>query len=141
MGFMGSSGGRAGARSRGIAMPTPTMAITSHWAGMGALVLVAATALVTTGILNAAAPQQEEPDMEAIMKAYKKAATPGKPHHALMKSVGAWDVATTYYMGEKVQKAHATAEFESLFGGRFLVQRHHGNMGPDQKFEGFQIIG
>lgn len=103
------------------------------------LVLVAATALVTTGILNAATPQ-EGPDEQELMKKYMEASKPGEPHQGLAKYCGQWDVLNQFQNGDKVQETAGSAQFEMILGGRFLVQKNQGNW-SGMKYDGFQILG
>lgn len=105
-----------------------------------ALALIATTAGVTAGIIHAATPQDQDEEHAKMMKHYLEMAKPGKPHKELMNTVGQWNVETTTYMGGSASTSKGTATYESILGGRFVVQRTKGNMGG-MPMEGFQILG
>jgi Protein of unknown function (DUF1579) len=79
---------------------------------------------------------------QAMMEKYVKAATPGPEHQRLGKLAGKWKLQVTSWMapGAPPQKSDATAEFKTIFGGRYLQQEVKGNM-MDQPFEGMGIEG
>jgi hypothetical protein len=82
------------------------------------------------------------PEEQAMMEKYIKAATPGPEHQRLAKMAGKWNLVVSSWMapGSAPQKSDATAEFKPLFGGRYVQEEVHGNMG-DQPFEGLGIQG
>lgn len=87
---------------------------------------------------NATSPKVPDPQMEAWIKA----STPGDEHKLLQQYVGTWNTTTTFWMkpGEQPQTSTGTAQFESIFGGRFVKQTVKGTaMG--QPFEGMGVSG
>jgi hypothetical protein len=68
------------------------------------------------------------PDMDAMMKQWEKMATPGPEHVELAKSVGKWNVTTTFRMGPEAEPmtSKGSAEFVSLLGGRWIRQDFSG---------------
>ena len=107
---------------------------------LSALALVVTTAVVTTGIINAATPQDQDDEQAKMMKLYMEMAKPGKPHKELMSTVGQWNAEVTSYCGGSSSTTQGTATYESILGGRYLVQRTKGTMGG-MPMEGFQILG
>ncbi len=89
------------------------------------------------------APPQMSAKEQAMMEKYMKAATPGPQHERLAKLAGKWKLQVTSWMapGGQPMKSDATAEFTSLYGGRFLQQEVKGTMPGDQTFEGRGIEG
>jgi hypothetical protein len=87
-------------------------------------------------------PPQMSAAEQAMMEKYMKAGTPGPEHQKLMKLAGKWKLQVTSWMGPGAppMKSDGTAEFTSLFGGRYLQQEVKGSMG-DQPFEGHGMEG
>lgn len=86
--------------------------------------------------------QEGSPDMDAAMKAWKDAATPGPMHKALDMLVGKWDATVTMTMGPEgaSQESKATSEFTWILGGRFLEQTFTGEM-MGMPFHGRGLFG
>jgi hypothetical protein len=110
-----------------------------------AIAIAAATILFQAGL--AAPPDKKAPakpamDEKAMMEVYMKAATPGPEHQEMAKMAGNWKLDVTSWMapGAPPEKSAATAQFESLLGGRFLQQKVHGEMGG-QPFDGMGLEG
>ncbi|CAG0976723.1 hypothetical protein PHYC_01542 [Phycisphaerales bacterium] len=93
------------------------------------------------------APPAGMPDMEKMMEAWAKAATPGDMHKWLMESVGTWEGKTKMWMDPSMpaEESTCTTTITSMFGGRYTKGETKGNMtGPDGKpmlFEGFGLYG
>jgi serine/threonine protein kinase len=108
--------------------------------------LAAAAFLVSPTVL--AAEQAGQPaakpamDQTAMMEKYMKAATPGPEHQEMAKLAGTWKLDVTQWLtpGATPEKSTATAEFESILGGRYMQQKVHGEMGG-QPFEGMGYEG
>ena len=102
----------------------------------------AVTVLVSTSVLAQDKKPQMSPQEQAMMEKYAKAATPGPEHQKLAKLAGKWKLRVTSWMapGAPPMKSAGTAEFTSLFGGRYLQQDVNGSMG-DQPFQGRGIEG
>ncbi len=100
--------------------------------------IVALSALLVGGTLGvlAATPWQDakaksKPDgaaampfSEAEMAAFQKNMTPGPQHLALAKLAGSWNVTSKWWMAPDTpaQEGTGTAEFKTIFGGRFLTE-------------------
>lgn len=87
-------------------------------------------------------------DMAKMMERWEKAATPGKMHERLMKSVGTWDGKTTSWMnGPDAPPSTSTCKtvITGMMGGRFTRGETKGSFdmgGPEpMPFEGFGIYG
>jgi len=88
-----------------------------------------------------AAPQMS-PAEQALMEKYMKAGTPGPEHQRLAKLAGKWKLQVTSFMGPGAppMKSDGTAEFTSIFGGRYLLQEVKSDM-AGQPFEGRGLEG
>ncbi len=90
---------------------------------IGAMLLVAATALVTTQAVSQEQPSPEE--MQEAMKRWMEAGTPGEQHAFLMKRVGKWTTQFKIWMGgagSPPTESTGTAELKSVLGGRWLEE-------------------
>lgn len=76
----------------------------------------------------------------AVIAAYSHAATPGEEHELLCEYVGDWTFEATTFLGPKPETSRGTANFESVLGGRYVVQKTQGKM-LGQPFEGFGLNG
>ena len=111
---------------------------------------IAAAALLLAAAIHPARAEEQKPQgqpqmspgEQKMMEKYMKAAQPGPEHQRLAKMAGKWKLQVTSWMmpGAPPMKSDATAEFTSIFGGRFLQQEVKGTMG-DQTFEGRGIEG
>ena len=113
-----------------------------------ARVVLFAASLLLLSLGAFAAPQGDKPaakpamDEKAVMEVYMKAGTPGPEHQELAKMAGSWKLDVTSWMapGAPPEKSTGTAKFETIFGGRYLRQEMHGEMGGEP-FEGMGIEG
>ncbi len=103
--------------------------------------------MVVVSILSVVAPlakaQQQAPADPAAMEAmWKEYATPGEPHKAFQTMKGTWSVDGKDYMTNPASPTMSTGEakFETVLGGRFLVQHYHSTF-QGQPFEGMGITG
>jgi len=103
--------------------------------------LVALTAFLTAGIIKAATPQDQD-EQAKMMELYMKMAKPGKPHQELARLVGQWNVEmSSYCTPGNPMTTKGSATFETILGGRFVLQRQKADMGNGMTMEGFQILG
>ncbi len=86
---------------------------------------------------------QLTPQQMADMQAYVAAATPGKEHAWLQKSVGKWEYTMKHWMepGATPMESKGTSEAVSLLEGRFTRMKVDGDMGPMGAFNGIGIYG
>jgi Protein of unknown function (DUF1579) len=70
-------------------------------------------------------PAGKQPDPQAMMAAYEKAAEPTEQHKMLQKHVGKWNLVLKSWMapGQPPQESKGTAEGTSLLGGRYVESR------------------
>jgi uncharacterized protein DUF1579 len=110
-------------------------------AGTAAAAQDAGTASGTQDAGAKGAPQMSAAE-QAIMEKYMKAGTPGPEHQRLMKMAGKWKLQVTSWMGPGAppMKSEGSAEFTSIFGGRYLEQQVKSDMGG-QPFEGKGLEG
>lgn len=110
---------------------------------LAAAVLIGATATITTAVVSA----QHEQDHEAMMAAMAKYAEPGPQHELLAKSAGTWKQKIHHFGMDPTmepQVSEAVATYESVLGGRYLVERLKGRIntgGQEESFEGMGIYG
>jgi len=91
---------------------------------------------------NAAIPGKPHQDQAAMQEAYKKAAELSDEHREFTKCAGTWQTRVTCYMDPtRPQEGTGTATFETIMGGRFLVEHMSGNMPPMGPFQGMGILG
>jgi Protein of unknown function (DUF1579) len=89
-------------------------------------VVYAITALaLATGMALADEPKKEggkEPDLQAMLAAYQKAAAPGAQHKQLQKMVGKWNLTFKSWQSPDKPPAESkgTAETKSLLGDRYV---------------------
>jgi hypothetical protein len=103
--------------------------------------LLATAALAGLSVVTTTAPAQE-PDQEAMMAAYMKAATPGAEHEKLVATAGAYTTATRWWPapGAPPEDATGSAERSTILGGRYVVEKYSGTM-MGMPFEGMGITG
>ncbi len=84
-------------------------------------------------------PGWTENDMQACMTA----ATPGKMHQHLAKSVGVWQGKNTMWMGPDTEpmKSECTATYTPMLDGRFIKCEMAGEMPGMGPFNGFAVYG
>jgi hypothetical protein len=88
---------------------------------------------------KAPAPSPEE---QAMMEAYMKAGTPGPVHEEMARLAGSWKLEITSWPapGAPPQTSAGTAEYELLYGGRYLKQTVRSEW-AGQAFEGMGLEG
>jgi len=76
---------------------------------------------------------------QAMMEAWKKAATPGSNHTLLATLTGQWDFTTKMWMapGAPPETSTGTALYTPLMGGRFIQGEYKGTFGGMT----FQVLG
>ncbi|MHC4947174.1 MAG: DUF1579 domain-containing protein [Planctomycetota bacterium] len=112
---------------------------------LGVVALVGATTFITTEVVS----QQHEDqmaDMQAMMDKWMEYAQPGEEHAELAKAAGTWKQSMTHWMypGAEPQMSTSTAEFKSIMGGRFMIEKMRGEFemnGEPYDFEGLGIFG
>jgi len=117
-------------------------------------IILGAAALCVAAVAVAAMPVQDaktkaKPDdkmmgeMAGMMEAWSKAGALGPQHQALAKQVGTWNQVVKMWMapGAPPMETKSTATRELILGGRFLVEKVKGDMGPLGPFEGHGILG
>lgn len=90
---------------------------------------------------------QKQPPMsaeqKAMMDAWAKAATPGKPHQWLTSKVGKWDFSGKFWQdaAQPPTTSNGTVERTAMLGGRVVAEKvaSPGMMG--QPFEGYGLTG
>ncbi len=89
---------------------------------------------------DAGKPSPEQ--MQAMMAAWQKHATPGEAHKKLAKSVGKWNAVVKMQMGPGAppMQSKGTADFAPMFGGRFVRQTFTGSF-MGQTFQGEGLMG
>jgi hypothetical protein len=102
--------------------------------------LVAAALLA----LTAGAPQADDkkpaaPDMQAMMAAMMKHATPGEHHKLYEKLVGKWTYTGQFFMGDTPTPFAGRAERKMILDGRFMTDHVFGD--PPMVFEGMGWSG
>lgn len=103
--------------------------------------LFPAAALAWLSVVTTTAPAQE-PDHEAMMAAYMKAATPGAEHEKLASMTGTYTTTSRWWQAPDTapQEATGSAERSMILGGRYLVEKYSGTM-MNMPFEGMGIFG
>ena len=86
--------------------------------------------------------QKGKPDMEKMMKVYRKVGTPGPPHKKLAALAGTWNTKTKAWMepGKPPVEGVGTCEQRMLLDGRYLQQEYTGEM-MGNPFTGINVIG
>lgn len=108
-----------------------------------ALFLSLTLTLALTAFAEDPAEKQPSPEeMQKMMAAWEKSATPGAPHQLLAKLAGEWTTSNKMWMtrGAEVQESKGTAKSEMTFGGRWLQSEDHFEM-MGQPFNGHGILG
>jgi hypothetical protein len=85
--------------------------------------------------------QDMTPEMQAMMAAWEKAATPGEQHRQLAAMAGKWKATVkTWMMGPEPTVSEATVERKMMLDGRVLADQWSGNM-MGQPFVGHGMTG
>lgn len=87
-------------------------------------------------------PAGTDAAQQAMMEAWAKAAAPGPEHEAMAGMAGTWTTVVKNFMDPSAppMESKGTAEFAMELGGRYMVQRFHGEM-MGQPFEGLGYDG
>jgi hypothetical protein len=117
-------------------------------------IILGAAALCVAAVAVAAMPVQDsktkaKPDdkaaaeMAGMMEAWSKAGALGPQHQAFAKQAGTWNQVVKMWMapGAPPMETKSTATRELILGGRFLVEKVKGDMGPMGPFEGHGMLG
>jgi hypothetical protein len=103
--------------------------------------------LCTFGLGSASAEDKpagknKEPDMQAMMAAYEKAAEPGPAHKQLQRAVGKWNVTTKSWTapGAPPSESTGSAEGKSMLGDRYVQMTFNGTF-MGKPFNGVGING
>ena len=113
---------------------------------LAAAVLVGGTATITTAVVSAQ-HQDHDHDHDAMMEMMMKIAEPGPQHELLATMAGTWKQKSQHFgMDPTVapQESQAVATYESILGGRYVIERLKGGMnidGHEMPFEGLGIYG
>lgn len=108
-----------------------------------ALLLVAATALVTTQVVSQeGGGQGMSADEMEMMKKWQAFATPGKAHEHLARKAGDWDLRVTMWQSPGAPPVESTShsEMKTIMGGRYLVDHTRGSF-MGMSFEGMGLSG
>lgn len=103
--------------------------------------LLVMAALAGLSVVTTAAAAQE-PDQEAMMAAYMKAATPGAEHEKLAATAGTYTTVSRWWQapGAPPEEATGSAERSTLLDGRYVVEKYRGTM-MGMPFEGMGVTG
>ena len=100
---------------------------------LGSLVLIVATAAITTQVIS---------QTNRGADAYEKYAVPDQNHEVLEKLIGNWSQELTIWAepGAEPAKAQATAEYRWILGGRFVIGTYLAYE-PGSVFKAKDIVG
>lgn len=102
-------------------------------------IVIMAVLIITHGGL--AQDQSQGQNMDAMMKAWQAAATPGDAHKKLDTFVGKWEATMKMYMQPGTpMESQLTSEFTWILDGRFLKQESKGAF-MGQPMNGFGLTG
>lgn len=111
---------------------------------MGALALVAVTALVTNAVSQ---DQKAIEEMMAKMGAkMMELGTPGEAHQKIAAKVGKWDMTLSHWMmpGMEAEKSTGTATIEAALDGHYFIEKVDSSFemeGVKMPFQGLSIMG
>ena len=113
------------------------------WPKRAVLCAVVSVALLAATGAVAQEPPQMSPEEKAMMEAYAKAATPGKPHQLLASKVGKWQFAGKFWTepAKPPTSSSGVAERTMMLGGRVMVERITSPSMMGQPFEGYGLAG
>jgi hypothetical protein len=87
-------------------------------------------------------PSQQAQDQTTMQDAMRKAAAVGDQQRDFAKSIGSWQTRYSCFADPShPQEGSGTSTFETILGGRFLVEHANGNMPPMGPFQGLGIMG
>lgn len=86
---------------------------------------------------------QADMSEEEMMKAWMAMNATGANHGHLKAMEGTWTTATKWWMSPDAPPSASTGKSvkKLIMGGRFLMEEHNGNMGPDMPFTGIGYTG
>jgi hypothetical protein len=86
--------------------------------------------------------EEEKPDFQEVMEAWKKLATPGEPHKLLANRAGSWSIKSRHWMEPDEPPVTFTGfcERKMILGGRYLQEEFAGEM-MGNPFTGIGAIG
>lgn len=84
----------------------------------------------------------QDMDQDAMMKAWQKSMTPGPEHKMLANMVGEWqgEISMWEDPSQPPQTSVGTANYESIFDGRYIIGKFSGNM-MNMPFSGMEVDG
>lgn len=110
------------------------------------LIRLAVTGLCVALTVSVAMAKDKKPekqmDMQAMMEAYSKLATPSEPHKQFASLAGSWSTKTKEWMepGKPPMESTGSAEMKMVLDGRFLQQEFTGDM-MGHSYSGIGISG
>lgn len=109
---------------------------------LGGAAVLGMTMLVTQQVVS----QQNEEQMDEMMKQWMQLAEPREEHTQMARLAGVWDTKSLHwaYRGAEPSVSDGKATYEPIMGGRFLLERVESKMefsGQEFDFEGLGIIG
>jgi hypothetical protein len=110
---------------------------------LSVLMLVAVVALFCLNALAADAPKQPSPEeMQKMMEAWQKSATPGEHHQVFTQMAGDWTYHMKMWMDPKApaSESDGTGKNEVVFDGRYLSMSGDGMM-MGMPFKGMGTLG
>jgi hypothetical protein len=107
----------------------------------GALVAAAVAVALPAQDAKLAVPGGQ--DQAAMLEAMHQAGIVGEPHRDLARYIGTWQVSYSCFAGPGAPPAQGsgTSTFESILGGRYLVEHASGTMPQMGPFQGEGILG
>jgi hypothetical protein len=92
--------------------------------------------------LSPTPPAQQAQEQTAMQDAMRQASAVNDQHRDFAKSIGTWQARYTCFMDPShPQEGTGTSTFETILGGRYLVEHANGNMPPMGPFQGLGIMG
>ena len=107
--------------------------------------LVCATVVLSAGLIAQEKSYEEmSPEKQAMMEAWMKYGTPGKPHERLAEKVGEWTLHGKFWHapGTDAEEFEGTAKIKAIMGGRYFVEKVKGPGHMEgMEFEGLGLSG
>jgi hypothetical protein len=84
----------------------------------------------------------QDMDQDEMMEAWQKSMTPGPEHAMLANTIGEWEGKISMWEdpNQPPQTSIGTANYESIFDGRYIIGKFSGNM-MGMPFSGMEIDG
>jgi hypothetical protein len=103
---------------------------------------VALVAVVSVAVAQEPA-QETSPEMQAMMEAWEKMATPGEPHKMLAKREGEWAVTARFWFSPDAppQESKGSSVITGIMGSRYLLEKFASQMPDGSPFHGMGIGG